>query len=788
MIKTTLHMKTFVLACLLALSAAAHRPSPTATGGRLGPGLAAPLDSLLPVRGFCIAAPRPSGLDSFLVFIRQELAPRHVNTLVLRVDYHYMFQSHPELVDSFALSRNDVGEIVRTCRAAGIRIIPQINMLGHQSDRNHLGKLLQAYPQFDETPGVKMPTVYVWPNADKLYCKSYCPLYPDIHRVLFEVIDEICDVFEADAFHAGMDEVFYLGEPTCPRCAGRDKAELFAGEVRALHDHLALKGRSLWIWGDRLLDGRTTGLGEWEASYNNTYRAVDLIPKDVTICDWHYDRADYTAPYFAMKGFRVITCPWRKPDLAVLQLKDMLRFREQSSPEMRDRFLGMAETVWSNTAQFLAGYYGEPMPTPPPGGRPADPVENPWNCFRTMYDSMAVLTGVPMGVPPPAVAQTVLDAAPVRSINPLDTDYTDLAPLAKAIGGARVVLLGEQTHGEGSTFEAKTRLVRFLHERMGFDVLAFESGLYDCARIWENVRKGGTLNKEVLGSLFYMYATSYQTQGLFAYIQANQASLTLAGFESQHTGEKAKTDLFPDFTRFLKTRYPGLVDSSWAVFQRLSLATFASRDFRPAASEKEIFLAEIAELKKALQDAGRVRGDLTDAPGFWYQVTCSIESQALRYWGLTGQANPDGVRDAQMARNLIWLAEHAYPGKRIIVWAHNVHIAKGLGTFGPTTFVPMGHTVSEHFGNKAYAIGFSGAAGTYMDYTNSAIVAVPPRLAGSVESTLSRYDYAFVDYHSAKTDRQTGALSDYDAIPGEWSTVFDGLFFIHTVFPVNRFQ
>jgi hypothetical protein len=352
-----------------------------------------PLDSLLPVRGVCIGLPRPSGLDSFLTFIRKELAPRRVNTLILRVDYHYDFKTHPELIDSFALTYRDAKEIVRACRESGIRIIPQINLLGHQSDRNHLGKLLQAYPQFDETPDVKMPAVYVWPNADKLYCKSYDPLNPDLHKILFDVIDEVCDVFEADAFHAGMDEVFYLGEPSCRYCAGRDPAELFAGEVWTVHDHLAAKGRELWIWGDRLLDGRTTGLGMWEASYNNTYRAVDMIPRDVTICDWHYDRADYTAVYFAMKGFRVITCPWKKPALAVAQLDDMLRFRRQSSIEMKERFRGVAETVWSPAFVFLSGYYGVTLPVGAPQGAPvrADPEETPWNCLRAILGEISKL-------------------------------------------------------------------------------------------------------------------------------------------------------------------------------------------------------------------------------------------------------------------------------------------------------------------------------------------------------------------------------------------------------------
>src|SRR5690606_20323100 len=56
--------------------------------------------------------------------------------------------------------------------------------------------------------------------------------------------------------------------------------------------------------------------------------------------------------------------------------------------------------------------------------------------------------------------------------------FADLRPLATAIGDARVVVLGEQSHGDGTTFLMKARLVEFLHREMGFDVLAFESGLY----------------------------------------------------------------------------------------------------------------------------------------------------------------------------------------------------------------------------------------------------------------------------------------------------------------------
>ncbi|MCL4179484.1 MAG: family 20 glycosylhydrolase [Verrucomicrobia bacterium] len=314
------------------------------------------LDQHFPVRGLSIAAPSSSQVERFARFIRQDLAPRGVNTLILRVDFNYQYESHPELRDGNALSRADVNQLVRAAQDHGIRIVPQINLLGHQSWANRVGNLLRVYPEFDETPWVQMPEKYAWPNPDGLYCKSYCPLHPKVHGIVFALVDELCDAFATDAFHAGMDEVFYLGDDKCPRCSGKSKAELFAGEVRRIRDHLATKNRQLWIWGDRLLDGKTTGLGEWEASLNHTHPAIDLIPKDVVICDWHYDRAEPTAAYFALKGFNVVTCPWKNPASAAQQVGDMLRFRTQPNPVLRDRARGIVQTVWSGAGSFLDSY------------------------------------------------------------------------------------------------------------------------------------------------------------------------------------------------------------------------------------------------------------------------------------------------------------------------------------------------------------------------------------------------------------------------------------------------
>lgn len=312
------------------------------------------------VKGLCIEAPIKEDVDSFVELIDNKLSKSGLNTLVLRVDFAYEYKSRPELRGNNPLSEADVKKLVSVCQKHNIRLIPQVNLLGHQSWASTLGKLLEVYPEFDETPSINLPEEYKWPNDDGLYCKSYCPKHPDVHAVVFDIVDEIVAVFESDAFHAGLDEVFYIAHDDCERCKGEDPAVLYAQEVTKLRNHLAHSGAELWMWGDRLIDGKATGIGLWEGSYNNTHRAIDMIPKDVVINDWHYDVAHATPFLFASKGYNVIACPWNKPEVATSQVEMMNLLRNNSSPEMSKRYLGIMHTFWGPARMFLAGMNDHP--------------------------------------------------------------------------------------------------------------------------------------------------------------------------------------------------------------------------------------------------------------------------------------------------------------------------------------------------------------------------------------------------------------------------------------------
>jgi hypothetical protein len=118
------------------------------------------------------------------------------------------------------------------------------------------------------------------------------------------------------------------------------------------------------MWGDRLLDGKTTGYGKWEASENDTAPAIDLIPKDIIECDWHYETSYAGAPatypsvrYFQQKGFRVWPSGWNSEANARMLASCALQ-------NMSDRMVGYLATTWSGpgtVAGVLSGDGKQPV-------------------------------------------------------------------------------------------------------------------------------------------------------------------------------------------------------------------------------------------------------------------------------------------------------------------------------------------------------------------------------------------------------------------------------------------
>jgi len=282
------------------------------------------------------------------------LAARGVNLLICEVDYWYAYASHPELRMENAIQRETVKALVAACRAKGIRLVPEFQSLGHQSWAEKTFPLLVKYPQLDEAPNKYAGNKGNDPWGTEFYCRSWCPLHPDLRPIIDDLYGELLDVFEADALHVGMDEVFIIADADCPRCAGKPTAELFAKAVNDAHDYIVrTRGKEMMMWADRFLDGQALGLGLWEASMNGTDKAIDMVPTDIIMCDWHYEvrhpqgagRPNFpSVRIFADKGFRVLPTSFR-------DVKAVKAFIDESLAVPTDKVIGHLCTVWHPLGQ-----------------------------------------------------------------------------------------------------------------------------------------------------------------------------------------------------------------------------------------------------------------------------------------------------------------------------------------------------------------------------------------------------------------------------------------------------
>jgi hypothetical protein len=266
----------------------------------------------------------------------EKLADMGINVLILEVDYNFEFKSQPKLRrGSNPITREGARKFATACRKLGIRLIPEFQSLGHQSWKGETFPLLTVYPSFDTTPEA-------FPGNQGVYCREWDPLNPNVTKIVFQLMDEIIDAFHADALHVGMDEVFLLGSDLSPSTRGKDPAALFAKAVNDIYRHLVRERHvEMLMWGDRLIDGKKSDLGEWEASQNGTAAAIDMIPKDIIVCPWHYEPRDAypSIPMFLDKGFRVLPTGWNKVDATT----SLIEYSRQHDGQ---KLLGYMFTTW----------------------------------------------------------------------------------------------------------------------------------------------------------------------------------------------------------------------------------------------------------------------------------------------------------------------------------------------------------------------------------------------------------------------------------------------------------
>ena len=412
----------------------------------------------------------------------------------------------------------------------------------------------------------------------------------------------------------------------------------------------------------------------------------------------------------------------------------------------------------------------------------------------------------PTKVDPTNIDWVRANAVPFRSVNPNDTDFGDLQSLKKIIGDARIVQLGEQSHGDGTCFKTKIRLIKFLHEEMGFDVLAFESGLYDCDRAWKAFQKGRSSLLSAREGVFGIWTGSRQTKPLWSYISKNSETgqpLEIAGFDCQFTGSASKKYLMDDMKKFLAINQIELGKDDSA-FLYPALEKLRDGEAYEVADKSQKLEAIFSKIEKQLSDI-ETAGKTADAQkadlSFWKQQFKSMLSYAKYSWAEKAPVIASvNSRDAQMADNLIWLAKKRHPNKKIIVWAASFHIARNVKKIevpdGSMTYektIPMGELIAKEFGKDAYTIGFTtydGKAGAYFRPT----FPIPTAPEGTLEDIFNqaKIENGLVPLTNVGADGdwlKKKILSrplGYKWMKSSWGDHFDAMIFNKTMKPSTR--
>ena len=396
----------------------------------------------------------------------------------------------------------------------------------------------------------------------------------------------------------------------------------------------------------------------------------------------------------------------------------------------------------------------------------------------------------------------------IRSLTSESTD--DLQFLKSVIGSRRIVQLGESGHGVREFNLAKVRLIKFLHAEMGFDVIAWESGLFECWKA-DQLARSATARQTRSGCTFGVWSTE-EVLELFEYIRETKDSprpLILAGFDVQLTSSLARQHA-PD----LLAEVVGRVDAPFGA--RMRDVEIAFHDEYPAATSGALF--DRVALKAAMdrlesQYAFTARYDsvvkLIDANAaalaaaypsnpaapLLARQTAAGRIRQMEMNKALSSYMASTIRDRGMADNVDFLLEKLYPGKKVMIWAHNAHIMHDRASMTAANQIlpqSMGSFIAQRWRPQLYTIGLFMYRGRAANNGGIAYTVRRP-LDGSLEALFyrTRKMWVFVDMLSRA--RSTGTTWMFDPIPfKEWGTndyvgaprnLFDGILFIDTVNP-----
>ncbi len=452
----------------------------------------------------------------------------------------------------------------------------------------------------------------------------------------------------------------------------------------------------------------------------------------------------------------------------------------------KDRAFAAADTAWSSAGATAAGsgdWAGHEVRIHVPDDPAVHSVvitlalEGPgtaWFDDLTLSVDGVSLTTLPGAAEPLAEAELAWLArhsAPLRDVQaPVNgtPDDTDLRLVADIVGAARVVGLGESTHGTREFFQVKHRLLEYLVRALGFSLFAIEANQVAVERVNTYVQGGSGTARDAMRVMFRVWNTE-EVLALVEWMRAYNAAhptrrVRFIGYDMQDHRTPADT-----LRAFLERTEPALLG-------RVDQLTGEYRTQRSSATPQiaDTVRARWARQAEALWDVliGRRSAWLARAHDradtlavAWGVQAANLFRQAARF----NVALTSPERDSLMAANLDWVLRTLTPDARAVVWAHDVHVSHGGD---PTLSFNGGAQMGAYlrrYGHDYRALTlltYDGAYTATRSFSDHSMIAAEafPAPSGSIEAALHKLDRPepsvgwVVDLRPARTDARAAWL------------------------------
>jgi erythromycin esterase len=309
-----------------------------------------------------------------------------------------------------------------------------------------------------------------------------------------------------------------------------------------------------------------------------------------------------------------------------------------------------------------------------------------------------------------AVAWFKANALPLASAEP-GSPFYDLAPLHPLLSKARIVSLGEATHGTREFFMLKHRLIEYCVSELGFTIIGFEASYGRTLAVNDYVLAGkGNAAEVVAGMGFWTWNVEEVialVEWVRAWNRAHERKVKFYGFDMQD-GPSELMHLLA----YLERVAPALAAQSERILTPLACRYTGDVSLLSAAAQEAIFTQINTVLGAFASERTRWMGQAGEHEWHLARLSAVILEQGVR----DSVENTKGhtFRDRCMAENVRALLDAEGPHTKALLWAHNAHVQR-LPFFGSTM---MGSVLRAAYGAESVNVGFAFNQGGFQAQSN----------------------------------------------------------------------